>query len=67
MWTFFHRAWRFFSIGFIVGLIVSLFILVDTDDLLLSIGIGAATGVVLTVAIFALERRFPDEPQAPAE
>lgn len=67
MWTFLHRAWRFFSIGFIVGLVISLFALVDTDDLLLALGVGAISGAVLTVVILWLERRFPDEQEQPAE
>ena len=66
MWTVFHRAWRYFSIGFIAGLVIALFVLVDIDDLLLSILIGAVVGAVLTVGIFWLERRYPD-PQPPAE
>ena len=48
--------------GFIAGLIVALFIMVDNRDLFVAIGIGAVVGLAFTTIILLLERRFPDEP-----
>lgn len=62
MWSAVRRLLRFFTIGFIVTFIVTLFIQFDANDVVLSLVIGAAGGVVVAVVLFFLERRFPDEP-----
>ena len=60
MWTFLRRESRFFSIGFIVTFIVTLFVRFDPTDILTSIAIGAAGGFLLAVVLWYLERKFPD-------
>ena len=62
MWTFLRRLLRFFTIGFIVTFIVTLFVQFDADDVILALVIGAAGGVVVALVLFFLERRFPDQP-----
>ncbi len=60
MWTFLRRESRFFTIGFIVTFIVTLFIRFDPTDVLTSIAIGAAGGLILAIVLWYLERKFPD-------
>lgn len=60
MWTFLRRGSRFFTIGFLLTFIVTLFIRVDSSDVLWSIGIGALGGLVLWIVLFYLERKFPE-------
>lgn len=62
MWTLLRRLLRFFVVGFIVTFIVTLFIQFNADDVILSLIIGAAGGAVVALALFFLERRFPDQP-----
>ena len=60
MWSFLRRQLNYFLIGFVVGFVIYLFLRYDADDILLGIVIGAVTGLALSIALFALERRFPD-------
>lgn len=63
MWTFLRRQLRYFTVGFIVTFIVTLFIRFDANDVILALAIGAAGGLLVSIVIFVLERRFPDEPE----
>ncbi len=62
MWTFLARQFRIFALGFIVASAITLFILVDTTDVLITLAAGAGGGLVLAVALNWLERRFPEQP-----
>ncbi len=59
MWSTLRRLWHFFLAGFVATFVVYLFIRFDANKVLLGIIIGAAGGLVISVIIFALERRFP--------
>ena len=60
MWSTLRRLWHFFLAGFVATFVVYLFIRFDANKVLLGIIIGAAGGLVISVIIFALERRFPE-------
>lgn len=60
MWSFLRRQLNYFLIGFVATFIVYLFIRFDSDKVLLGVVLGSGGGLLLTVAIFWLERRFPD-------
>ncbi|MCC6383230.1 MAG: hypothetical protein IT304_12045 [Dehalococcoidia bacterium] len=61
MWTAIRRFFHFFTIGFIVAFVIYLFVRWDVDKVIVGVVIGAAGGVVLGIAIFLLERRFPEK------
>ncbi len=61
MRRFFRKQLTYFLIGFTVAFILYLFIRFDANDVILGVVIGAATGIVLCLAIAIMERRFPDE------
>jgi len=61
MWTFLRRQFTYFLIGFIVTFVIYLFVRFDADQVVLGVVIGAVGGAVLAIALFLLERRFPDE------
>ena len=61
MWTFLARQFRIFALGFIVAAAITLYFRVGTADLLITLAVGAAAGVLLTIGLSWLERRFPDE------
>ncbi|HEX6030265.1 MAG TPA: hypothetical protein VFY90_02460 [Tepidiformaceae bacterium] len=63
MWHTMQRFWRFFSLGFIVAFVIYLFVRWDADQVLLGVVISAVVGVVLAIAIFFLQRRFPEPDQ----
>ena len=60
MWTFLRRESRFFTIGFMATFIVTLFIRFNATDVLTSVAIGAAGGLILAIILWYLERRFPE-------
>lgn len=62
MWGFFRRSTLYFLIGFIVAFVIFLFFKLSNGELMAGLAIGAVSGVVVTIAIFVLERRFPDNP-----
>ncbi|MCK9517649.1 MAG: hypothetical protein M0R74_01285 [Dehalococcoidia bacterium] len=60
MWSFLRRQLNYFLIGFIAGFVVYLFARYDADDIFIGVLIGIGAGLVLTAALFFLERRFPE-------
>jgi hypothetical protein len=58
-----QQFWRYFSIGFIVAFVIYLFARWDADAVILGVVISAAAGLVVAVAIFFLQRRFPEPGQ----
>lgn len=62
MWAFFRRQTYFFLLGFVVALMACVAYAVGLNDLVRYIIISAAVGIVFSLLIFFLERRFPDRP-----
>lgn len=60
MWTFFRRQTFYFIWGFAISLAVIVAWKVGVSDLVNYAIISAVVGVVVSVGIFLLERRFPD-------
>lgn len=60
MWNFLRRQSLYFLVGFIVAFVVYLFIKIGANDVLWGIAVGAAGGIVVSIAFFYLERKFPD-------
>jgi hypothetical protein len=60
MWTFFRRQTYFFLWGFAIAMIACVAYAVGLDDLIKYIVISALVGVIVSLIIFVLERRFPD-------
>lgn len=61
MWTVLRRFWHFFTIGFIVAFVIYLFVRWDADKVIVGVLISAGVGVALAIAIFMLERRWPEQ------
>jgi membrane associated rhomboid family serine protease len=61
MWNFLRREFLYFLVGFVATFVIYLFVRFDADKVLLGVAIGAIGGIVVAVALFALERRFPDQ------
>ncbi|HMS60491.1 MAG TPA: hypothetical protein PKA49_16770 [Tepidiformaceae bacterium] len=60
MWSFLRRQLNYFLIGFVLTFVVYLFIRFDSDKVILGVVLGIGGGLVLSGALFMLERRFPD-------
>ncbi len=61
MRRFFRRQLTYFLVGFVVAFIIYLFVRFNADAVFLGLVIGAASGLATCVAIYLLERRFPDD------
>ncbi len=68
MRRFLRRQLTYFLIGFVLTFIVYLFIRFNSDAVILGVVISAGGGFAVAVALFWLERKFPDDSpaQAPA-
>jgi predicted membrane channel-forming protein YqfA (hemolysin III family) len=62
MWTALRRFWHYFLLGFLIVFVVYLYFRLDQGELIVGLLLGAAGGLVLSLGIFALERRFPERP-----
>lgn len=60
MWSFLRRQLNYFLLGFVASFLVYLFIRYNANDIILGIVIGAVSGLLLSIGLFLLERRFPD-------
>jgi hypothetical protein len=60
MWTFFRRQSYYFLWGFAITLAICVAYALGLDDLIKYVVISAIAGVVVSLIIFLLERRFPD-------
>ncbi len=65
MWSFLRRQFLYFLVGFVVSFVIYLFVRFDADKVILGVGVGIIGGLVLSVLLFLLERRFPDQSQSP--
>ncbi len=65
MRRFVRRQLTYFLIGFVITFVAYLFVRFDADKVILGVVIGAVGGIVLGIALFWLEHKFPDEPEAP--
>jgi hypothetical protein len=63
MRRFLRRHLNYFLLGFIAVFAVYLFIRFDADDIILGMVIAAGGGILATVVMFYLNRRFPEEPE----
>lgn len=61
MWTFLKRRLLWFLIGFVVVFLVYLFVRYNVDAILLGMFIAAGGGAVVSIGVYWLERRFPEE------
>jgi hypothetical protein len=66
MWTFLRKQALYFLVGFVITFVIYLFVRFDADKVLLGVSIGALGGVGLSIVLFMLERRFPDQSPPPA-
>ncbi len=66
MWTFLKRRLLWFLIGFVAVFLGYLFVRYNVDAIILGMFIGSAGGATVSLVVFFLERRFPDDP-APVE
>jgi cell division protein FtsW (lipid II flippase) len=64
MWHFLKRQALYFLIGFVATFLIYLFVRFDADKVLLGMVIAAGGGIALAIALFQLERRFPEQPPA---
>lgn len=64
MWQFLKRQALYFLVGFVVTFVFYLFVRFDADKVLLGIVIAAVGGIAVAIALFLLERRFPEQPPA---
>ena len=64
MWHYLRRMLSVFLIGFVIAFVLYLFVRFDADDVIVGMVIGAAAGLVLSIAVAFLERRFPDDTPA---
>ena len=67
MRRFVRKQLTYFLAGFVIAFVLYLFVRFDFDKIILGLVIGAVAGVALCFGVAALERRFPDEPDAPAD
>lgn len=68
MWRFLHRQFTYFTWGFAVALIGCIAYAVGVSELAKYAAISAAAGLVVSIVIFFLERRFPEQsPPPPVE
>ena len=65
MWATLQRFWHYFLIGFIVTFVVYVFVRLDKDKILLGLLLSVVVGLVLSIGLFLLERRFPDHRPPP--
>ncbi|MCZ2109245.1 MAG: hypothetical protein LC118_06735 [Dehalococcoidia bacterium] len=60
MWSFFRRQATYFVWGFAIALVAIVAYNVGVSDLVKYVITAAIVGVVVSAAIFFLERRFPE-------
>ena len=61
MWSFLRRQGGYFLVGFVIAFVIYLMFKLDRNELITGLVIGAAAGIVLSGALFWLERRFPEK------
>ena len=61
MWHRLRQALFYFLMGFTTAFVVYMFIRFDAGQVLFGLAISAAIGLVVSIAIMVLERRFPEE------
>ncbi len=61
MWKFLHRQFTYFSWGFALAMAACIAYAVGVSDLLKYLVISAVVGVVVSIGLFMLERRFPEQ------
>ncbi|KAA0240378.1 hypothetical protein EDM76_02105 [bacterium] len=64
MWTFLRRQFLFL-VGFVIAFVIYLFIKIGANDVLWGLGVGAIGGLVVSLAFFFLERKFPESGGSP--
>lgn len=62
MWTFLKRRLLWFLIGFVVVFLGYLFVRYNPDSIILGMFIASAGGAFVSILVYYLERKFPDEP-----
>ncbi len=67
MWSFFRRQTFYFIWGFAISLAAIVAWRVGVSDLVNYAAISAGVGIVVSAAIFFLERKFPDNTPNPPE
>ena len=61
MWHFLKRQFTYFSWGFAIAMTVSIAYELGLSDLVKYVVISAVVGVVVSIGLFMLERRFPEQ------
>ncbi len=61
MWHFLRKQFTYFSWGFAIALVACVAYELGLSDLVKYVIISAAVGVVVSVGLFFLERRFPEQ------
>ena len=62
MWSFLRRQTLYFLIGFVIAFVIYLLIKIGASDVLWGLVVGAIGGLAVSIAVFFLERRFPERP-----
>lgn len=62
MWQFLRREFLYFLVGFVITFVIYLFVAWEADKVVLGVAIGAIGGLLLAIALFMMERRFPEQP-----
>jgi hypothetical protein len=61
MYHFLRKQLTIFLLGFVVAFVVYLFVQFDVNKVVLGLVISAAVGVILVIALYFLERQFPEQ------
>lgn len=61
MWHFLRRQATYFIWGFAITLVICVAVALGTSELIKYIIISAVVGIAVSLALFFLERQFPDE------
>ncbi len=67
MYAFLRKELTVFLIGFVIAFVIYLFVRFDPNKVLVGVGVSAAAGVALMIALALLERQFPDDTVASAQ
>jgi cell division protein FtsW (lipid II flippase) len=65
MWSFLRRQLLYFLVGFVITFVIYLFVEWEADKVVTGAAIAIAGGIVLSLGLFFLERRFPEQTPPP--